>query len=228
MSKSSDTSVVSQSNTENSRKKNSGKYLSAASAMVALSAFVPNPHGAMAQSVPTATFSASATVVDPIGIVAQQNIHFGKFVAGGSGAVAVSTAGVQSDTGTAVTGLDGGAANGILRFTTAPAGLSNTLQISAPDIAGGTGIQLAGTNTASVKVTITKLTFAALAAITKVAGNSSVGTFKLTSANPNETFRFANLTGFNQDLAFGGILDITAAKASQVYAGTFQVLITFP
>lgn len=227
MSKSSDTSVRSQRYIDKSRKKNSGKYLSAASAMVALSAFVPNPQGVMAQT-PTATFNATATVVEPIGITAKQDIHFGKFVAGDSGAVLVSTAGVQSDTGADVTGLDGGAQNGIVRFTAAPVGATNTLQISAPDISGATGIQLAGTNTASVKVTITKLTFAALAAITKVNNVSAAGTFKLTSLNPNETIRFVGGTGFPQDLAFGGVLDIDAGKASQVYTGTFQLLITFP
>ena len=209
-----------------SKKKNMGKYLSASSAMVALSAFVPNPNGALAQT-PTATFSASATVVDAIGITANQDIDFGKFVVGGAGKVLVSTAGVQSDTGANVTGLDA-AQNGILRFTAAPVGAANTLELSVPDIATGSGITMKGATNTSKVLTITKLTFAADTAITKVNGASATGTFTLTNGDANATIRFATGTGFPQDVAFGGVLDVTGDETSEAYSGSFEVLITFP
>lgn len=207
-----------------SPKNNTGKYVSAASAMVALSAFVPNPNGALAQT-PTATFTASATVVDAVGITDLQAIDFGKFVAGGTGRVIVSTAGVQSDTGANVTGLDA-AQNGILRFSAAPTGTTNTLELSVPDIVGG--ITLVGTNNATQTMQITKLTFAADSAITKVNNVASSGTFVLESTDPHATIRFADSTGFPQDVAFGGRLVVGGTEESQQYTGTFDVLITFP
>lgn len=210
-----------------------GKYLSTASAMVALSAFVPNPNGAYAQT-PTATFTPSATVVDAINITAQQQLKFGKFVVGGAGTVIINTAGDQSDIGANLTAVGGNATNGILRFNAVANGAGNTIRISVPELSAP-GIQLTNSvGTPADKMTITKLVFAADTKITTVNGNAATGTFALndiTSPGDNTaTVLFTTITAADLpiDVAFGGQLKAAGTEASGTYTGAFTVQVTFP
>ena len=77
-------------------KMNKNKLLTTGSVMVALSAFVPNQNEALAN---TATFSPTATVVDPITLSAAQELLFGKMAVNSAGKLTITTGGAQQQTG---------------------------------------------------------------------------------------------------------------------------------
>ncbi len=210
----------------NNKNEGSKTKLLAASATVALSAFVPNPNGALAQT-PTASFTPTAEIVEEIDLQVGQELLFGKFAMHGAGTILVSTAGAQSSNGS-VTALGDNFQNGILKFNAAPAGAGNTLVLSAVELGTGSGIQMTGTNNATQAITITKLTFAADADLS-VVGVGTNNTFTLDSGGAAHTQSILFVTGASipLNLDFGGRVVVAGTEDDQGYSGAFDIVASF-
>lgn len=211
----------------NNKNEGSKTKLLAASATVALSAFVPNPNGALAQT-PTASFTPTAEIVEEIDLQVGQELLFGKFAIHGAGTILVSTAGAQSSNGS-VTALGDNFQSGILKFNAAPAGAGNTLVLSAVELGTGAGVKMTGTNNGTQGITITKLTFAADAQITTVNGVNATSTFTLQDggAGHTATILFSGAATFPQTLAFGGRVVVAGTEDDQGYSGAFDIVASF-
>lgn len=194
--------------------------------MVALSSFVPNPiltNEAFAQASTVTTMSASATVVNPLGLTPGQLVKFGKFAVKGAGKLGLTTAGAQSVISNVV--LIGGATTqaGSVKIT---APKSAAFVISVPTFGAAGPIKLAhsakitGTATANYLMSITQLKMAAFTAGVPAAAVT------FSNGNPTTAASDQGAAGF-QTVALGGTLAVSAGQTPGVYTGTYQLLTTF-
>ena len=197
-------------------KMNKNKLLTTGSVMVALSAFVPNQNEALAN---TATFSPTATVVDPITLSAAQELLFGKMAhTGSSGKLTITTAGAQQQTG-GVQALGGTYQEGKLAITGPKA---TNLVLSVVGLAGSP-IAL---TTAGDTLSITRFNFEDPG----TAVSAPAGTFNLKVGDATTTFKFAG-TGTaaeTTNLSFGAQLDVDGDEAAGTYSGSFVMSVTYP
>ncbi|MDP7143321.1 MAG: DUF4402 domain-containing protein [Alphaproteobacteria bacterium] len=197
-------------------KMNKNKLLTTGSVMVALSAFVPNQNEALAN---TATFSPTATVVDPITLSAAQELLFGKMAhTGSSGHLTITTAGAQQQTG-GVQALGGTYQEGKLAITGPKA---TNLVLSVVGLAGSP-IAL---TTAGDTLSITRFNFEDPG----TAVSAPAGTFNLKVGDATTTFKFAG-TGTaaeTTNLSFGAQLDVDGDEAAGTYSGSFVMSVTYP
>ena len=195
---------------------NKNKLLTTGSVMVALSAFVPNQNEALAN---TATFSPTATVVDPITLSAAQELLFGKMAhTGSSGHLTITTAGAQQQTG-GVQALGGTYQEGKLAITGPKA---TNLVLSVVGLAGSP-IAL---TTAGDTLSITRFNFEDPG----TAVSAPAGTFNLKVGDATTTFKFAG-TGTaaeTTNLSFGAQLDVDGDEAAGTYSGSFVMSVTYP
>mgnify|MGYP000409741586 CR=1 FL=1 len=197
-------------------KMNKNKLLTTGSVMVALSAFVPNQNEALAN---TATFSPTATVVDPITLSAAQELLFGKMAhTGSSGKLTITTAGAQQQTG-GVQALGGTYQEGKLAITGPKA---TNLVLSVVGLAGSP-IAL---TTAGDTLSITRFNFEDPG----TAVSAPAGTFNLKVGDATTTFKFAG-TGTaaeTTNLSFGAQLDVDGDETAGTYTGSFVMSVTYP
>lgn len=198
-------------------KMNKNKLLTTGSVMVALSAFVPNQNEALAN---TATFSPTATVVDPITLSAAQELLFGKMAhTGSSGKLTITTAGAQQQTG-GVQALGGTYQEGKLAITGPKA---TNLVLSVVGLAGSAIALDAG---GTLELGITRFNFEDPG----TAVSAPAGTFNLKVGDATTTFKFAG-TGTaaeTTNLSFGAQLDVDGDETAGTYTGSFVMSVTYP
>ena len=197
-------------------KMNKNKLLTTGSVMVALSAFVPNQNEALAN---TATFSPTATVVDPITLSAAQELLFGKMAVNSAGKLTITTGGAQQQTG-GVQALGGTHQEGQLAITAPKA---TNLVLSVVGLAGSP-IALdrsAGTPTLSIK----QFNFEDPG----TAVSAPAGQFSLKTSDAATTFKFAAGTGTDTtNLSFGAELTADGTETTGTYSGSFVMSVTYP
>lgn len=199
-------------------KMNKNKLLTTGSVMVALSAFVPNQNEALAN---TATFSPTATVVDPITLSAAQELLFGKMAhTGSSGHLTITTGGAQQQTG-GVQALGGTYQEGKLAITGPKA---TNLVLSVVGLAGS---PIALNNTGStLDMGITQFNFEDPGTAVSAPANA----FSLKTSDATTTFKFAG-TGTaaeTTNLSFGAQLDVDGDETAGTYSGSFVMSVTYP
>lgn len=197
-------------------KMNKNKLLTTGSVMVALSAFVPNQNEALAN---TATFSPTATVVDPITLSAAQELLFGKMAhTGSSGHLTITTAGAQQQTG-GVQALGGTYQEGKLAITGPKA---TNLVLSVVGLAGS---PIALNNTGStLDMGITRFNFEDPG----TAVSAPAGTFSLKTSDATTTLKFVGTGAGTTNLSFGAQLDVDGDETTGTYSGSFVMSVTYP
>ncbi len=202
------------------------RLMTTGAVMVALSSFVPNPlltGEAFAQASTSTTLTASATVVNPLGLTPGQLIKMGKFAVKGAGKLGLTVLGAQSAISN-VLALGGATTQQGTVKITAPK--SAAFKISIPTFATGpiklvqtAGGKTAGTATAKTLVSITQLKIPAFATgVPAAAKTFSTGNVSTTASNTGATFEVVNL---------GATLSFHATQTPGVYRGTYKVLTTY-
>ena len=205
------------------------KALGASAAVVALSAFVPNPFlmgEAMAQATASDTLKISAKVVNPLGVNSGTELDFGTF------AVAAAAGTYTYNQTTTTINTSGGViiSAGQLGSVTFTAPKLAVFTISIADIVGGIFITN-GTGggagaTASKTMTVTALKFVSTAATKMTIGGATTQTF--TNASTTVTAQLlAGATAGTGKATIGGILNTTSDQLVGSYSGTYTVSITF-
>jgi len=201
------------------------KVLGAGAAMVALSAFVPNPFligEAMAQATAQDTMNVTAKIINPLKVVQLTKMNFGSFAVGNTDATIKLTAGgaVAVVAGDPV--IIGGDVNGKVSFQ-APQNVLFT--ISIPDLAATKVVlKLAGTGTTDNKTLQMKtVILKGTAKIDIDGGQASENYTKLTRTR---TAKITDAGGVGIATIGGYLSDIDDTQVIGTYTGTYDILST--
>lgn len=200
------------------------KVLGAGAAMVALSAFVPNPFligEAMAQATAQDTMNITAKVVNPLKVSQITKLNFGSFaVSKSAGKLTVPANGAPAISKGVIIGA---AVDGKVSFN-APKNATFTIEIST--LAAASIVLKNGAGGSSKLTMKVDQIFLKVTATTKM--KISGGGAQVTFAKGGNTDATAKIvTGTKAAADVGGRLNFKPTQATGTYQGTYDLVITF-